>query len=238
MVTIDHTEKGWCPFSPHFIASRMVISSWILSKSRGKWQTKNTNTKPIQTAAKLSSKIRRLSLQFCTCRSWSLEVEEGVVAAAAMVSTAVAAADSVVSTSGKLSDWLGAAAASAARSLTAVASNDTARISGLRLTFKQLFLEGRWGEKAAGSFSSSSGSGIALLASPFIEWHCSANAKDSCGLRFSLIPRRTRVIKEWDEVLNMLLSRIVEAGAGGKDTKSVSTEPAEWRQVLQQVKNA
>ena len=108
MVTIDQTEKGWCPFSPHFMASRIVISSWILSKSRGKWQTKNTNTKPIQTAAKLSSKIRRLSLQFCTCRSCSLEVEDGVVAAAAMVSTAVAAADSVVSTSGRLSDWLGA----------------------------------------------------------------------------------------------------------------------------------
>ena len=53
------------------------------------------------------------------------------MAAAAMVKTAEAA-EAVVSTSGKLSD-LG----STACSLTAVASNDTARISGLRLTFKQ-----------------------------------------------------------------------------------------------------
>ena len=33
MVTMDHTEKGWCPCFPHIMASLMVINSWMLRRS-------------------------------------------------------------------------------------------------------------------------------------------------------------------------------------------------------------
>ena len=76
-----------------------------------------------------------------------------LAAAAAMVSTAVAAADSVVSTADNDDkDW-----SALTRSLTAAASNETALVSGLLLTFKQLFLDpqepGRGGEEIESLFS-------------------------------------------------------------------------------------
>ena len=89
IVTMDHTEKGWCPLSPHFMASSMVINSWIFKSNLGKWQTKKTKTNPIQTAAKLSSKILRRSLQCWTWRSCSLE---WLAEAAAAVTVKTAAA--------------------------------------------------------------------------------------------------------------------------------------------------
>ena len=127
MVTIDQTEKGGYFFSMHSIAVCIVINSWILRSSRGQWHTKKANTNPIHTAARLSSKMRRLSLQFWTWRSCSLELE--VVAAAAAMSTAVAVADSVESTAGRDSDCPPVAGSL----IATVASKETARISALLL---------------------------------------------------------------------------------------------------------
>ena len=220
MVTIDHTEKGWSPIFKHFMATFMVISSCMLSSSRGKWQTRNARTKPIQTAAKLSSKIRRLSLQFCTWRSCNLEDEVVLAAAAAIVSTAVAAADSVVSTADNDRDG-SAWATTLTRSLTAaVASNETALISGLLLTFKQLFLdpqiEGRGDVDIASLLFSWSGTIPIIDASPLNEGSVMSKASSLSGLRLSLMPRLTKV----------------ELIGGGSDPKSDKTLETEGRHVL------
>ena len=121
-----------------------------------------------------------------------------LAAAAAMVSTAVAAADSVVSTADNDDkDW-----SALTRSLTAAASNETALVSGLLLTFKQLFLDpqepGRGGEEIESLFSGTIGS------PPLIEGSVMSNASSLSGLRLSLIPRLTKLIREWDDVLKMV----------------------------------
>ena len=66
----DKTEDDFLPNTiPFLFAYLIVTSSWMLRSSLGTWQTRNTRTKPMQTAARLSSKILRRSLQCCTCRN-------------------------------------------------------------------------------------------------------------------------------------------------------------------------
>ena len=144
-----------------------------------------------------------------------------LAAAAAMVSTAVAAADSVVSTADNDDkDW-----SALTRSLTAAASNETALVSGLLLTFKQLFLDpqepGRGGEEIESLFSFSGTIG----SPPLIEGSVMSNASSLSGLRLSLIPRLTKLIREWDDVLKMVpFWSLVVIGMDPKSDKTLETE--------------